>query len=188
MRVPLGLGLLLVDPIGTPLYIVQLSLWNALRVSNMVSEARVFLSCRQPPASSPSYWRSSPPPAMADRLLPPGAFPPPPFFLPGASPTTLGRASSSGAGGFLPCRRRIYHWWPRRDRPWRVLCPPQRRRDVCRPFFPPLGVAPTPPSAAVSKGTLTLIERMTLRVGAIFIYFSHITQMSYPSKCWGTYL
>jgi hypothetical protein len=86
MRVPLGLGLLLVDPIGTPLYIVQLSLWNALRVSNMVSEARVFLSCRQPPASSPSYWRSSPPPAMADRLLPPGAFPPPSLLPPWSKP------------------------------------------------------------------------------------------------------
>jgi hypothetical protein len=40
----------------------------------------------------------------------------------------------------------------------------------------------------VSKGTLTLIERMTLRVGAIFVYFSHTTQMSYPSKGWGKYL
>jgi hypothetical protein len=36
----------------------------------------------------------------------------------------------------------------------------------------------------VSKGTLTLIQRMTLRVGAIFVYFSHSTQMPYPSKGW----
>jgi hypothetical protein len=35
MRVSLGLGLLLVGLLGTLLYIVQLSLWNALRVSNI---------------------------------------------------------------------------------------------------------------------------------------------------------
>ena len=36
----------------------------------------------------------------------------------------------------------------------------------------------------VSRGTLTLIQRMTLRARAIFVYFSHTTQMSYPSKGW----
>jgi hypothetical protein len=41
------------------------------------------------------------------------------------------------------------------------------------------------PITIVSSGTLTLIERITLRVGAIFFYFSHTTQMSYPSKGWG---
>jgi hypothetical protein len=38
------------------------------------------------------------------------------------------------------------------------------------------------PIPIVSNETLTLFERMTLRVGVIFVYFSHITQMSYPSK------
>jgi hypothetical protein len=36
----------------------------------------------------------------------------------------------------------------------------------------------------VSRGTLTLIQRMTLRAGAIFVYFSHTTQMPYTSKGW----
>jgi hypothetical protein len=40
------------------------------------------------------------------------------------------------------------------------------------------------PIPIVSRGTLTLIQRMTLRVGAISIYFSHTTQMPYPSKGW----
>jgi hypothetical protein len=40
------------------------------------------------------------------------------------------------------------------------------------------------PIPIVSKGTLTLIQRMALRVVAIFVYFSHSTQMPYPSKGW----
>jgi hypothetical protein len=36
----------------------------------------------------------------------------------------------------------------------------------------------------VSRGTLTLIQKMTLRAEEIFVYFSHTTQMSYPSKGW----
>jgi hypothetical protein len=44
------------------------------------------------------------------------------------------------------------------------------------------------PIPIVSNETLTLIERMTLWVGAIFVYFFKHYTMSYPSKGCDTYL
>jgi hypothetical protein len=61
---------------------------------------------------------------------------------------------------------------------------PMRSSPAPTLLFPRHGPSSPWPPTTVSRGTLTLIQRMTLRAGEIFVYFSHTTQMSYPSKGW----